>query len=113
MSQPVDAPVSRWMKATSPESLERAAADQRRLAHGRMNHQPGAAPYTQAGLSREHYDALRYRRDDLDYREWNAATGFSGVDRWPTGPGMAGQSGTVTTGERRRRARRAEIEEGF
>ncbi len=111
MSDPVDR-YRRWMTGND-RSLERAVTDLRRIIQARQRVNGGADRYTAAGLSRSHYDQLRHSRDDLDYREWNAATGFSGVTRGPTGPGMAGQAGAITPSDARRRRRLQELEEGF
>ena len=98
---------SRWATGTSPESLDRAMKDQARIARRRLNDGDSHTGYTEAHFSRRYYDVVRYHRDDLDYREWNAETGFSGVNRWPTGPG------TESDGQARRRKRRLELDDGF
>ena len=107
-------PSARWSTGTSDSSLDRALRDQAILNQGRMKATDSETRYTPAGLSRSHYDALRMDRDDLDFREWNEETGYHGVDRWPTGPGMSGQEAESTTEAERRRARlRREVDEGF
>ena len=98
---------SRWASATSSESLERAMRDQATIARRRLNDGDTHTGYTQAHFSRRYYDVVRCHRDDLDYREWNASTGFSGVNRWPTRPGLETES------QARRRRRRAELDDGF
>jgi hypothetical protein len=105
--------VARWSTGTSDKSLDRALSDQAILARGKLNDTDDDARYTPAGLSTSHYDALRMDRDDLDFREWNQDTGFSGVGRWPKAPGVAGQAGATTASERRRLRRKLELDEGF
>jgi hypothetical protein len=99
--------IARWASGTSAKSVTRAVDDQARLIKGRLNAGNASTRYTEAGLSKSHYDQLRYQRGDLDFREWNASTGFSGIDRRPTGPGMP-QEGT-----RRRGGPRVRIDDGF
>lgn len=107
-------PVARWSTGTSDQSLNRALSDQVILNQGRMKASDSETRYTPAGLSRSHYDALRTDRDDLDNREWNDATGFSGVNRWPDAPGMAGQEPVqMSASERRRNRIRNEVDDGF
>ncbi|MCB9730241.1 MAG: hypothetical protein H6746_17355 [Deltaproteobacteria bacterium] len=98
---------ARWASGTSDKSLARAIKDQARIIAGRLNATNATTRYTEAGLSRSHYDQLRYQRGDLDFREWNESTGFSGIDRRPTGPGMPEE------GRRRRGAERKRIDDGF
>lgn len=112
MTEPVDR-YRRYMTGPSEGSLDRAVRDLRGIIRGRQRVDGGADRYTEAGLSRSHYDQLRHQRDDLDYREWNADTGFSGVTRQPDGPGMAAQAGAITPADMRRRLRRLELEDGF
>ncbi len=94
--------MARWASGTSDESLSRAVNDQAKLVKGRMNAGNISTRYTAAGLLTSHYDQLRHQRADLDYREWNADTGFWGIDRRPTGPGMPAE-GTRHRGPARRR----------
>jgi len=109
-----DTRLARYATATSDASLDRALRDQTALNQGRMNATNDENRYTPSGLSRDHYDALRSDRDDLDYREWMASTQFSGLVRPPTLPGMAGQQGGAKTeAEERRDKLRREMEEGF
>lgn len=109
-----DPQIARHATATSDASLDRALRDQTVLRRGRLNATDDENRYTPSGLSRDHYDALRWERDDLDYREWMLAQGFNGLVRPPTTPGMKGQdAGSRTDAERRRDARRREVEEGF
>jgi len=98
---------TQWAEGFSPESVERALRDQVNLKRGQLNDGDEYSRTTPAGFSRRHYDKIRAERDDLDYREWNASTGFSGVNRWPAGPGVESE------GQGRRRARREAIDEGF
>ena len=107
-------PIARWATGTSQESLERSLEDVEILTRSRLKASDSETRYTPAGLSKSHYDTLRMDRDDLDYREWNEETGFSGVDRWPSGPGMEGtDSAHLTESERRRRRKRIELDDGF
>ncbi len=109
-----DPQIARHATATSDASLDRALRDQATLRRGRLNATDDDNRYTPSGLSREHYDALRTDRDDLDYREWMASTQFSGLVRPPTTPGMAGQAdGSKTEAERRRDKLRRDLDEGF
>lgn len=105
--------IARWATGTSDASLDRALADQETLTRGKLNESDDDSRYTPSGLSRSHYDALRMDRDDLDFREWNEDTGFSGVGRWPSNPGVGGQGGARTASERRRLRRKLELDEGF
>jgi hypothetical protein len=99
--------IARWASGTSEKSLARAVSDQAQLIKGRMNAGNASTRYTEAGLSTSHYDQLRYQRHDLDFREWNASSGFCGIDRRPTGPGMPAE------GKRRRGSERKRIDDGF
>jgi len=98
---------TQWAYGYEDSGVERAIEDQRTLRRGQMNDGDSFDRYTPAGPSERHYRKLRADRDDLDYREWNSDTGFSGVDRWPTGPGVQSE------GQKRRRARMAELDDGF
>ncbi|MCA9514865.1 MAG: hypothetical protein KC635_07985 [Myxococcales bacterium] len=98
---------AQWVAGYSPESVARAMHDQAALRRGQMNDGNEYNRTVPSGPSERHYDKLRTERDDLDYREWNSDTGFSGVNRWPTGPGMQ------TDQQKRRRAARKVIDEGF
>lgn len=99
--------IARWATGTSEQSLARAVNDQAKLVKGRMNAGNAATRYTEGGLLTSHYDQLRYQRSDLDFREWNAPTGFCGIDRRPTGPGMPSE------GKRRRGPERKRLDHGF
>lgn len=96
-----------WVAGYTPESVERAARDLGVLRRGQMNASNDYNRPVNFGPSERTYAKLRTERDDLDYREWNEETGFSGVDRWPTGPGMPSRH------QARRRALRDVIDEGF
>jgi len=98
---------ARWAQGFSPESLERALADQRILRKGQLNDGDVFTRTTPAGLTESHYQTLRGGRDDLDFREWNTESAFSGVDRWPNAPGAQSE------GQKRRRARREQMDDGF
>jgi hypothetical protein len=111
MSQP---PIARWATGTSQESLERSLKDVEILRRGRLKASDSETRYTPAGLSKSHYDTLRMDRDDLDYREWNEETGFSGLNRWPSDPGMGEtEPEHLTESERKRRRKRIELDDGF
>lgn len=103
---------TRWAEGFSEASLERALDDQRALRRGQMNDGDEYNRTTPAGLSESHYRKLRSDRDDLDYREWNEETAFSGVDRWPTGAGVQ-STGVQSEGQKRRRDRRDRLDDGF
>ena len=98
---------TQWAYGFSEASLERALDDQRTLRKGQLNDGDAYTRTTPSGPSESNSRKLRADRDDLDYREWNSDTGFSGVDRWPTGPGVQ------TEGQQRRRARRVLLDDGF
>ena len=107
-------PLKRWATGTSDASLKRSIDDFATLTKGRLRATDAETRTTPAGFSQSHYDALRYDRDDLDFREWNEDTGFHGVNRWPTGPGMEGQDlGELDEAERRRARLRVEMDDGF
>ncbi|MGM0578694.1 MAG: hypothetical protein ACQEXJ_23415 [Myxococcota bacterium] len=109
----------RWATGTSRESLDRAIRDQKRLIRGSLNAGDETVRNVEAGPSRSRYDTLRYTRDDMDYREWNEDGGYWGIGRWPQGPGVPTSpgehypAGAQSEAERRRAARKAEIDEGF
>lgn len=103
---------TQWADGFSRTSLRQALKDQVVIQRGQLNNGNQDARTTPSGRSRQEYDAVRATRDDLDYREWNEDTGYSGVTRWPQGPGMIG-NGVVTESEKRRRARRDELDDGF
>lgn len=98
---------ARWAEGFSEASLTRALDDQRTLRRGQLNDGDEYNRTTPAGLSESHYRKLRSDRDDLDYREWNEESAFSGVDRWPTGAGVQSE------GQKRRRDRRDRLDDGF
>ncbi len=102
---------TRWAEAFSREGLEKTLKDQAVLRRGMMR-EDHVCRVTPSQPSRRAYDAIRATRDDLDNREWNADTGFSGVTRGPTGPGMVGH-GVETDGQQRRRATIARLDDGF
>ncbi len=103
---------TQWAEGFTPASLDRALRDQVVLKHGEMNNGNDDCRYTRAQQTKQACDTLRSERDNLDYREWNADSGFSGVTRWPAGPGMSA-NGAQTEGQKRRRARRVELDDGF
>lgn len=122
-SKPADGstqPLSRYARAVSEAGLKRALDDQARLTRGRWNASNADSRHLPAGLSESHYQALRSDRDQLDSKEWNEHTGFSGCDRWPDDPGMpeAGDDEQAADARRtarqlRRAQRRMEIDDGF
>jgi len=103
---------TQWAEGFSRTSLRHALKDQVVLARGQLNDGDEAQRYTPAGRSESEYDTVRATRDDLDYREWNEDTGYSGVTRWPQGPGMAG-NGIESENQKRRRARKEQLDNGF
>lgn len=103
---------TQWAEGFSKASLDRALRDQVVLKHGELNNGNDDCRYTRAQQTKQACDTLRAERDNLDYREWNADSGFSGVTRWPEGPGMSA-NGVQTEGQKRRRARRVELDDGF
>ena len=106
MSSPVER-IKRWMVGTSEASVQRAAQDLQHRFRGRLHESNHDTRYTMSGLSKRHYAALRAHRDELDCRNWNAHTGYSGLSRGPTGPGV------ISDGQERRRNRSAEVDDGF
>jgi hypothetical protein len=98
---------SRWVSGTSQASAERALRDLEILQRGQLNQSDHEDRYAPAQDTRSACDVLRAHRDDLDFREWNETTGFSGVNRWPLGPGLR------TEAAARRARRRQELDEGF
>lgn len=103
---------AQWADGFSRTSLRQALKDQVLIQQGRLNNGNDDGRTTPSGRTREEYDALRSSRDDLDYREWNEDTGFSGVTRRPQGPGMAA-NGVRSESEKLRQARREKLDEGF
>ena len=101
-----------WAEGFSEASLQRALRDQATLKRGELNDGNDDCRYTRAQQTRRACDTLRAERDNLDYREWNEDTGFSGVTRWPEGPGMSA-NGVQSEGDKRRRARRIALDDGF
>lgn len=104
-----------WATGFSEEGLQRVLADQAAIQRGRLRDGDEYPRYAPNQPSKRGYDTIRAERDDLDYREWNEETGFNGVNRWPTGPGVTGPPGpgARSEGQRRRQRRRRELEEGF
>ena len=100
-----------WTEAFSAKSLERIFVDQARLQRGMLRHDTDCR-VTPASPAKLAYDEIRATRDNQDYREWNEDTGFSGVNRWPAGPGMTGH-GVETDGQQRRRAHLEQLDDGF
>ncbi len=98
---------NRFAYGTSEQSVQRALRDQGILERARRNAHDDETRYTRSTLTEAHYEALRSNRDDLDFRDWNASAGFSGIDRRPEGPGVHSQ------GQRRRAGRRQQLDEGF
>ncbi|MFT7580819.1 MAG: hypothetical protein ACI9MR_002493 [Myxococcota bacterium] len=98
---------TQWAEAFSPEGLQIALKDQARLRGGQLSDGDLCTRTTPSGFSKETYDVIRTDRNDMDYREWNEETGFHGVSRWPTGPGMQ------SDGQKRRRKRRQDLDDGF
>ncbi len=114
MTQRYDAELgtyTRWAEAFSPAGLEKTLKDQAVLRRG-MLREDHVCRVTPSQPTRRAYDAIRATRDDLDNREWNEDTGFSGVTRWPSGPGMVGR-GVETEGQVRRRATIERLDDGF
>ncbi|MCC6622138.1 MAG: hypothetical protein IT385_12820 [Deltaproteobacteria bacterium] len=103
---------TQWAEAFNRKSLRAALKDQALIQRGIMNGASDDARYTPAGRSEQEYTTLRATRDDLDYREWNEETGYSGVTRRPAGPGMVGH-GARTEAEKRRAQKRKQLDDGF
>ncbi len=97
----------RWAEGFTPDSLERSLEDLATLRRGQLSDSDEYQRTTPAGPTERHYRKLRADRDDLDFREWNSDTGYCGVHRWPSAPGVCTQH------QQRRRHRRQEIDEGF
>lgn len=107
---------TQWAEAFSKKDLDRALKDQALIRHAQLNDGNDYCRSTPSGLTKRAYDTVRTERDDLDYREWNSDTGYSGVNRWPKGPGMVGQNvgrGIETEGQISRRTRRELLDDGF
>lgn len=98
---------TQWAYGYEESGVERALDDVRTLRKGQLNDGDSYTRTTPSGPSESNSKKLRADRDDLDYREWNSDTGFSGVDRWPTGPGVQSE------GQKRRSARKAQLDDGF
>ncbi|TNF23757.1 MAG: hypothetical protein EP329_26680 [Deltaproteobacteria bacterium] len=96
-----------WAYGYEDNGVKRALDDQRTLRRGQLNDGNLDTRVTPSQPSESHSRKLRSDRDDLDYREWNSESGFSGVDRWPASPGV------LSEGQKRRRARMAELDDGF
>jgi hypothetical protein len=103
---------TQWADGFSRKSLRAALRDQAIIQRGILNGESDLSRYTPSGRSEAEYDNLRATRDDLDYREWNEETGYSGVTRRPAGPGMVGH-GARTEADKRRAARRQQLDDGF
>jgi hypothetical protein len=102
---------TQWAEAFSKRELDRALADQAIIQRAQLNDGNDLCRSTPSQPSKRAYDTIRAERDDLDYREWNSDTGFSGVNRWPKSPGMA--RGAENEGQRLRRARKELLDDGF
>ncbi len=102
---------SEWAYGFDADDLRKRLTDQARIKAAQLKDGNEHTRTTPAGLTEAHYDTLRSGRDDLDYREWNTESAFNGKSRTPTGPGVP-ESGTAA-GERKRRARTAEVDDGF
>lgn len=102
---------NRFAEAFSNDQLERTLKDQATIKRAQLR-EGNVVRVTPSQPSKRAYDAIRATRDDLDCREWNADTGFSGVTRWPSGPGMMGH-GVETEGQKRRRATIEQLDDGF
>ena len=96
-----------WATGFSEASLDRALRDQQILRRGQLRDGDEYARYAPNQPSPSASTVIRATRDDLEFREWNEETGFSGVDRWPDAPGVQ------SPGQKRRRQRRDQIDEGF
>jgi hypothetical protein len=103
---------TQWAEAFSKKDLDRALRDQALIHRAQLNDGNDYCRTTPSGLTRSAYDNLRAGRDDLDNRDWNSDTGFSGLNRAPQGPGMVGR-GVETTHQKKRRARRELLDDGF
>lgn len=103
-----------WAEAFSSQELTKRLNDQAQLKRGQLCDGNNFTRTTPAGLSRRAYDNVRANRVDMDNREWNSDTGFSGVNRWPKDPGMQGQGqGVQTPAEIRRRKVVERLDDGF
>lgn len=103
---------AKWAEAFSRQDLDRALRDQAILHRARLRDGNEDARYTPSQGSQRACDTVRAERDDLDYREWNSDTGFSGVSRWPSAPGMLGR-GQQSELQKKRRARKDLLDDGF
>lgn len=101
----------RFAEAFSRAGLEKTLNDQVVLRRG-MLRESNVMRVTPSQPTKRAYDAIRATRDDLDCREWNADTGFSGVTRTPAGPGMIGH-GIETEGQKQRRTTLEQLDDGF
>jgi hypothetical protein len=102
---------TQWAEAFSKRDLDRALSDQAIIARSQMNEGNDHCRSTPSQPSKRAYDKIRTERDDLDYREWNSDTGFSGVNRWPKAPGIG--RGAETERQREHRARKEILDDGF
>lgn len=103
---------AQWAEAFSKKDLDRALKDQALIRHAQLNDGNDYCRTTPSGLTRSAYDNLRAQRDDLDNHDWNSDTGFSGLSRTPSGPGIAAR-GVETAQQKTRRARRELLDDGF
>ncbi len=103
---------TQWAEAFTKKDLDRALTDQAIIRKSQLNDGNDYCRTTPSGLTKSAYDVVRMSRDDLDYREWNSDTGYSGVNRWPKGPGMVGR-GMESDGQQRRRQHKELLDDGF
>ena len=103
---------SQWAEAFSKQGLDKALRDQALLHRAQLRDGSDSARYTPSQGNQRACDKVRSERDDLDNREWNSDTGFSGVSRWPSAPGMLGR-GQESDAQKKRRARKDLLDDGF
>ena len=106
---------SQWAEGFSNKGLESVLRDQVIIRRGQLNDGNDYTRYTPAQGSKSACDTVRAERDDLEFRDWNSEFGFHGASRPKPGPGMVGRRGpgAESDGQARRRARRAEVDDGF
>ena len=98
---------TRWASGTSDDSLGRATRDRAALERARLRLPAEESRPVLGGPLESQCRQLRGERSMLDYAEWNAAAGFSGLRRAPDVPGVTGAARRAPTG------RAVERDEGF
>jgi len=103
---------TQWAVAFSAKGLERALRDQAIIRRGQLNDGNDYTRYTPAQPTQRACDTTRVERDDLEFRDWNSDNGFAGASRPTPGPGMLGR-GQESDGQKHRRAKREQMDDGF